>query len=113
VRDLGAAFERERRPFSVKLMPYALQHGTVRHTQRRAIHVLRVQDSLLEPWEADDLMSRLRRRLKSRGEVTAEVVLVQGDSKETLRLFGQPYSISRVRAAMFNAEISWSPVSLD
>jgi len=47
---------------------------------RRAIHVLRVQDALLEPWEADDLMSRLRRRVKSRGEVTAEVVLVQGHS---------------------------------
>jgi len=90
-------------------MSYVLQQGTVRDTPRRAIHVLRVRDALLEALEAEELMSRLRRRLKNRGEITAEVVLVQGQGKETLKLFGQPYSISRVRAAMFNAEISWSP----
>ncbi len=33
--------------------------------------------------------------------------MVQGDSKETLRLQGEPYAVARVRAGMFNAEISW------
>jgi hypothetical protein len=50
--------------------------------------------------------------LAHRGEPFAEVVVVQGDSKETLRLFGMPYSVNRVRAAMFNAAIRWITLDL-
>ena len=32
--------------------------------------------------------------------------------KETLRLFGDFYLTSRVRAAMFNAALSWRPLDL-
>jgi hypothetical protein len=37
-------------------------------------------------------------------------VVVQGEGKETLRLFGIPYSVTRVRAAMFNAAVTWTPI---
>jgi hypothetical protein len=40
-------------------------------------------------------------------------VIVQGDSKETLRLFGETHAVGRVRAALFNAAVSWSPLQLD
>ena len=43
----------------------------------------------------------------------ADVVVVQGGSKETLRLFGDPHSVTRVRAAMFNASVSWTPIELE
>ena len=43
----------------------------------------------------------------------AAVVVVQGDSKETLRLYGEPYAVARVRAAMFNAAIAWQEFALD
>jgi hypothetical protein len=51
--------------------------------------------------------------LAHRGESSADVVMVQGDAKETLRLFGTPYSVNRVRAAMFSAAIRWTPIELD
>jgi hypothetical protein len=44
---------------------------------------------------------------------SADVVLVQGGAKQTLRLFGTPYSVNRVRAAMFSAAIRWTPIELD
>jgi hypothetical protein len=94
-------------------MSHQLVYGTVRESQRRVIHVVRVQDELLDPAEIEDIAERMRERLASRGEVTAEVVMVQGHGKETLRLFGSPYSVSRVRAAMFNAALNWSPLALD
>ncbi len=40
-------------------------------------------------------------------------MMVQGDTKETLRLFGIPYSVNRVRAAMFSAAIRWTPIDID
>jgi hypothetical protein len=67
----------------------------------------------MEPLEIEDLAERMRERLQSRGELTAEVVVVQGHSKETFRLFGSPYSVGRVRAALFNAAVNWAPISLD
>ena len=94
-------------------MSYRLSYGTVRETPRRAIHVVRVHDEILELSELDEIAERLRERLQNRGELTADVVVVQGSSKETLRLVGIPYSVSRVRAAMFNAALSWSPIELD
>jgi len=94
-------------------MSHRLSYGTVRDSPRRAIHVIRVHDEILELAELDEIAERLRERLQSRGELTADVVVVQGHSKETLRVVGIPYSVSRVRAAMFNAAMSWSPIELD
>ena len=94
-------------------MAHRLIYGTVRESQRRVIHVVRVQDAILEPAEIEDIAERMRERLAFRGEIVAEVVMVQGSGKETLRLFGDSYSVSRVRAAMFNAALSWSPIDLD
>jgi hypothetical protein len=37
----------------------------------------------------------------------------QGDRKETLALFGAPYAVNLVRAAMFNAAIRWMPIEFD
>ena len=94
-------------------MSHRLSYGTVRDSPRRAIHIVRVHGEILEPSELDEIAERLRERLQNRGELTADVVVVQGSSKETLRLVGIPYSVSRVRAAMFNAALSWSPLELD
>lgn len=74
---------------------------------------MRVHDVVLELHEIEQIASRMRDRLAHRGESSAEVVVVQGETKEALRLFGAPYSINRVRAAMFNAAIQWMPIELD
>ncbi len=94
-------------------MAHRLTDGTVRETQRRVIHVLRIQGATLEPMVVHDLAERMRERLASRGEVTADVVVIQGDTKETLALFGEPYPVSRVRAALFNAAVRFAPFDLD
>ena len=95
-------------------MAYELAHGIVIEHPRKAIHVLRVVGETLEPWEIDSIAVRMRRRLLSRaGEQAADVVVVQGDTRETLRIYGDPYSVSRVRTAMFNAGLTWSPIRLD
>jgi hypothetical protein len=88
-------------------------HGTVRESQRRAIFVVRVEDTLLGPMEIDEVTDRMRQKLASRGELTADVVVVQGEGKETLRFYGNPYSVGLVRAAMFNAAISWTPIDFE
>lgn len=97
---------------SVREMPYQLVYGTVRESPRQVIHVVRVEDKILSPTEIDDLAERMREWLLSRG-VVADVVVVQGQGQETLRLFGVPYSVARVRAAMFNAQINWKAIHLD
>jgi len=94
-------------------MAYRLSYGTVRESSRRAIHVVRVLDEILELSELNEIAERMRERLQHRGELTADIVVVQGDSQETLRLLGIPYSVGRVRAAMFNAALRWSPIELD
>lgn len=90
-----------------------LVYGTVRDSQRNAIYVIRVSDGAIDPVAAESMAERMREKLQSRGEMVADVVIVQGDSRETLRLHGMPYSVSRVRAAMFNAQIDWAPIVLD
>ncbi len=90
-----------------------LSYGTVRESPRKVIHAVRVHDQILELYEADDLAARMRERLAHRGEPAAEVVVVQGSGKDTLRLFGTPYSVNRVRTAMFNAAIRWTPLEID
>jgi len=95
-------------------MAYELMHGIVVHRPRKAIHAVRVVGEAVDAWEIDQIADEMRRWLLSRmGEQDADVVVVQGSTKETLRLFGHPYSASRVRAAMFNAAVSWSPIALD
>ena len=93
-------------------MPAHFSYGTVRESQRRAIFVVRVEDALLDLLEIEDVAERMREKLANRGEIAADVVVAQGDRKETFRLFGNSYSVSRVRAAMFNAAISWTPIEL-
>ena len=94
-------------------MTYRLSYGTVRESQRRAIHVLRVENGTLTLAEIENLAERMRERLQHRGELTAEVVIIQRFAKETLRLFGAPYAATRVRAAMFNTAVSWAPFTLE
>ena len=94
-------------------MSYRLSYATVRESQRQVIHVVRVHSEILELPMIDDLAMRMRERLESRGELNPDVVVVQGEGKTSLRLFGLPYSTGRVRAAMFNAAIHWSPIDLD
>jgi hypothetical protein len=90
-----------------------LTYGTVRESQRQVIYAVRVHDVILELHEAENLATRMRERLAHRGELSAEVVVIQGHTKGTLRLFDSPYSVNRVRAAMFNAAIRCTPIELD
>jgi hypothetical protein len=94
-------------------MSHRLTFGAVRDTKRQAIYVLRVHDDILDFAEVDQLSAKMNDWLSHRGEPSADVVVVQGDRKETLRLAGTPYSVGRVRAAMFNAELKWQPISLE
>ena len=88
-------------------------HGIVVERARKAIHVVRIVGEPLETWEIDHVAAAMRERLLSRtGEQEADVVVIQGETRETLSLFGHPQSVSRVRAALFNAAVSWSPVTL-
>jgi len=95
-------------------MNYRLAHAAVREHPRKVIHVVRVLDELIEPEAIDEIAARMRERvLMKQGEPEAAVVVVQGDSKDTLRLYGEPYAVTRVRAAMFNAAIRWQDFALD
>ena len=88
-------------------------YGTVQDTPRTPIYAVRVKDDAIDPIEVEEIAERMRQKLQSRGKFAADVVVVQGKSKETLRLHGTPHSVGRVRAAMFNAAISWRPIELD
>ena len=92
--------------------PLRLSCGIVRESPRQVIYAIRVHDVILEFHEIDEIAGRMRERLAHRGEPSADVVVVQGGDKETLRLFGTPYSVNRIRAAMFNAAISWTSIDL-
>ena len=95
-------------------MTYKLLRGTVLDGPRQVIHIVRVVDEILDFAEIDDIAEKMRNHVLSRhGEQAANVVIVQGGSKETLRLFGDSHAIRLVRAALFNAAVSWSPLTLD
>jgi hypothetical protein len=95
-------------------MTRQLAYGTVRDHPRKVIHVVRVLDDLLDYAEIDQLAAQMRTHVTSRhGVQTPNVVVVQGDTKETLRLFGDSHAVGLVRAALFNAAIAWSPLQLD
>jgi hypothetical protein len=94
-------------------MTYQLVHAIVVDGPRKIIHAIRVIDDILELHEIDEIAARMRERMLSRhGEQFADIVVIQGNTKETLRLFGDAYAVSRVRAAMFNAAIRWQPIEL-
>jgi hypothetical protein len=93
-------------------MAARFSYGTVRESHRRAIFVVRIENKLLDLLEIEDVAERMRDKLAGRGEIAADVVVVQGDRKETFRLYGNSFSVSRVRAAMFNAAVSWTPIDL-
>jgi hypothetical protein len=94
-------------------MERSYTYGTVRETRRTAIYVVRVNDAFIEPEEAAEIADLLREKVMSRGEIATDIVVVQGHDKETLRLYGTPYSVNRVRTAMFNAAIKWKPIELE
>jgi len=94
-------------------MSHHLMYGVVIERPRKTIHVLRVMGQTLESWEIDAIADAMRERLLSRGEQEADVVVVHGTSRETLQMFGDRYSVSRVRTAMFNAAVTWSSITLD
>jgi hypothetical protein len=95
-------------------MTVKLVYGAVRENPRKVIHVVRVLDRLLDDRLLDEIAEHVRERtLTKYGEQDAAVVVVQGNTKETLRLFGEPYAVTRVRAAMFNAALKWREFELD
>lgn len=77
-------------------MTYKLAYATVREHSRKIIHVLRMREHALSKY----------------GEQSPTVVVVQGDSKETLRLFREPFAVTRVRTAMFNVALRWRDFAL-
>ena len=88
-------------------------YGAVRETRRSAIYEIRVKGNAIDPIEADEIAELMRDKTLARGESAADVVDVTGDDKATLRLYGAPHAVARVRAAMFNATIGWTPIDLD
>ncbi len=95
-------------------MAHQLIYGTVLDRPRKVIHIVRVVGEILDLAEIDDIANKLRQRILSKhGEQVADIVVVQGTTPETLSLFGASYDVSKVRAALFNAAVSWSPIALD
>jgi hypothetical protein len=95
-------------------MTRQLTYGTVRDHPRKVIYVVRVLDVLLDYPEIDHLGEQMRAHVTSRhGDQAPNVVVIQGETKETLRLFGDTHAVGIVRAALFNAAIAWSPLELN
>src|SRR5262249_38505216 len=87
-------------------------YASVPDGPRKVIHAVRVVDDVIELDEISEIIAKVQQRMLSRGEQLAEVVLVQGKGKTELRLVGDPYAVSRVRAAMFHAAINGHPFEL-
>src|SRR6516165_5219486 len=95
-------------------MTRKLLQGIVSDRGRHVIHVVRVLDDILDLAEIDEIADRMcAQALARHGDQTPNVVVVQGDTKETLRLFGESHAVTVVRAALFNAAIAWSPLNSD
>jgi hypothetical protein len=94
-------------------MAYKLACAVVRDSPRKVIYAVRVLDDIIGYPEIHDIVERMRERMLSKfGDQSAHVVVIVGNTKETLRLFGEPYPVSRVRTAMFHASLSFSPIDL-
>ncbi len=97
-----------------RAMTYQLLYGLVRENPRKAIHAVRLIDALLNDVGMEALAETIREQIRTKtGEQYAAVVVVQGHDKATLRLIGEPYAVSKVREAMFNAAISWRAFALE
>jgi len=95
-------------------MTRKLVQGIVSDRSRHVIHVVRVLDDILDLPEIHEIAGRMCARVLARhGEQSPNVVVVQGDTKETLRLFGESHATGLVRAALFNAANAWSPLALE
>jgi hypothetical protein len=95
-------------------MTLKLLHGTVRDGPRQVIHVVRVVGKILEFPEVDDVMEKMRAHILSKsGEQDPNIVIVHGDRRETLRLVGETHAVTRVRAALFNVTVTFSPLRLE
>lgn len=95
-------------------MSYQLLYSAVHENPRKVIHAVRLIDTLLDDAALAELAERIRERIFTKtGEQYAAVVVVQGHDKETLRLFGDAYAVTRVRTAMFNAALRWTGFALD
>jgi len=94
-------------------MTLNLLHGTVRDGPRQAIHVV-LTGKNLEFLEVDDIAEKMRAHLLAKsGEQDPNIVVVHGNSRETLRLVGETHAVTRVRTALFNAAVTFSPLQLD
>jgi len=95
-------------------MTLKLLHGTVRDGPRQVIHVVLVVDKILEFPEVDDIAEKMRAHILSKsGEQDPNIVVVHGDCRETLRLVGETHAVTRVRAALFNVAVTFSPLRLE
>ena len=95
-------------------MTRKLLQGIVSDRGRHVIYVVRVLDDILDLREIGEISERMGARILAKhGEQMPNVVVVQGDTKETLRLFGESHAIAVVRAAFFNAAVAWSPLEID
>jgi divalent metal cation (Fe/Co/Zn/Cd) transporter len=95
-------------------MALKLLHGTVRDRPRQAIHVVLVVDKILEFPEVEEIAEKMRAHILSKsGEQDPNVVIVHGNSRETLRLVGETHAVTCVRAALFNVTIAFSPLTLE
>ena len=95
-------------------MTRKLVQGIVSDRSRHVIHVVRVLDDIVDLAEIHEITDRMCARVLARhGDQTPNVVVVQGYTKETLRLFGESHATGVVRAALFNSAIAWSPLELD
>jgi hypothetical protein len=71
-------------------------------------------DAILEFLEIDDIAEKLRAHILSRyGEHRPNIVIVHGNTRESLRLFGDLHAMNRVRTALFNVAATFSPLKLD
>ena len=90
-----------------------LMYGVVPDRSRHGIHVVRALDEILDLSEIDDIAENMRAHiLAKRGEQMPNVVVIQGDANETLRLFGEAHAVRVVREALFDKAVSWSPLEL-
>jgi hypothetical protein len=95
-------------------MALRLMHGVVSDRSRHVIHAVRVLDVIPDFPQIEEIAERMRSRMLARhGEQMPKVVIIVGNSRETLRLFGEIHAVALVRTALFNAALSWSPLQLD
>jgi len=95
-------------------MALRLMHGVVSDRSRHVIHAVRVLHVIPDFPLIEEIAERMRARMLARhGEQMSNIVIIVGNSRETLRLFGETHAVELVRTALFNAAVRWSPLQLD